>query len=274
MYRVFEALDEVVTIIEEARGVPMTSSCVVPRGDALELLDIVRDAIPAELDDAQDVLDRRDEIVGTAEHDAAQTVRSANAQAEHTVTEANAEAEQTIADAREHAERIVAEARAEAERTVAAGQAEYAELVERARDEADRMVLAGKESYQRSVDEGRAEQARLVQQTEVVRAAHAESARIIDAAHAEAQRERADCDDYVDGKLAEFEGLLSQTVSAIGNGRDRLRPYAAPASSVPPSSMSQAMSPSSMSQSIGNGAHSAGPLATTGVFDTASPRRR
>ncbi|MGH3432362.1 MAG: DivIVA domain-containing protein, partial [Thermocrispum sp.] len=29
MYRVFEALDELVTIVEEARGVPMTSSCVV-----------------------------------------------------------------------------------------------------------------------------------------------------------------------------------------------------------------------------------------------------
>ena len=42
MYRVFEALDELVTILEEARGVPMTSGCVVPRGDVLELLDEVR----------------------------------------------------------------------------------------------------------------------------------------------------------------------------------------------------------------------------------------
>ncbi|HZA18127.1 MAG TPA: hypothetical protein VE645_14795, partial [Pseudonocardiaceae bacterium] len=35
VYRVFEALDELVTTVEEARGVPMTSSCVVPRGDVL-----------------------------------------------------------------------------------------------------------------------------------------------------------------------------------------------------------------------------------------------
>ncbi|TXQ23070.1 DivIVA domain-containing protein, partial [Escherichia coli] len=55
MYRVFEALDELVAIVEEARGVPMTAGCVVPRGDVLELLDDVRDAIPGELDDAQDV---------------------------------------------------------------------------------------------------------------------------------------------------------------------------------------------------------------------------
>src|SRR5258707_477131 len=58
MYRVFEALDELVTIVEEARGVPMTGSCVVPRGDVLELLDDVRDALPGEVDDAHADSDR------------------------------------------------------------------------------------------------------------------------------------------------------------------------------------------------------------------------
>ena len=43
MYRVFEALDELGGIVEEARGVPMTAGCVVPRGDVLEL----KDAEPA-----------------------------------------------------------------------------------------------------------------------------------------------------------------------------------------------------------------------------------
>ncbi|RIQ90549.1 DivIVA domain-containing protein, partial [Mycobacteroides abscessus] len=56
MYRVFEALDELGAIVEEARGVPMTAGCVVPRGDVLELIDDIKDAIPGELDDAQDVL--------------------------------------------------------------------------------------------------------------------------------------------------------------------------------------------------------------------------
>ena len=52
MYRVFEALDELGAIVEEARGVPMTAGCVVPRGDVLELLDDIKDAIPGDLDDA------------------------------------------------------------------------------------------------------------------------------------------------------------------------------------------------------------------------------
>ena len=33
VFRVFESLDELVTTVEEGRGVPMTSSCIVPRGD-------------------------------------------------------------------------------------------------------------------------------------------------------------------------------------------------------------------------------------------------
>ena len=71
MYRVFEALDELGAIVEEARGVPMTAGCVVPRGDVLELIDDIKDAIPGELDDAQDVLDARDGMLRDAKAHAA-----------------------------------------------------------------------------------------------------------------------------------------------------------------------------------------------------------
>ena len=47
MYRVFEALDELVAIVEEARAVPMTAGCMVSRGDVLELLDDIKGSIPA-----------------------------------------------------------------------------------------------------------------------------------------------------------------------------------------------------------------------------------
>src|ERR687893_691128 len=109
VYRVFEALDELVTTVEEARGVPMTSSCVVPRGDVLELLDDIRDAIPAELDDAQDVLDHRDELMDTAQREARREREEAHTEAEQRVTVAR---------------------RAAYERAVAEGHAEQARLVE------------------------------------------------------------------------------------------------------------------------------------------------
>src|SRR4029078_2899617 len=110
MYRVFEALDELVTIVEEARGLPMTASCIVPRGDVLELLDDVRDALPGEVDDAQDVLDHRDQMIGYANQQPTPTVGDANAEAHGLVNAARAEAEATVAGARAEADRLVQEA--------------------------------------------------------------------------------------------------------------------------------------------------------------------
>src|SRR5918998_872967 len=145
VYRVFEALDELVTIVEEARGVPRTSSCVVPRGDALELLDDIRDAIPTELDDAQDVLDHRDELVKTARQETQRQREDARAEAERVVTEA-----------REEATRLVADARAEAERIAVTGRQEYQELTGRAEAEAERMTAAARAAYDRAIADGRA----------------------------------------------------------------------------------------------------------------------
>lgn len=223
VYRVFEALDELVTILEEARGVPMTSNCIVPRGDALELLDEVRDALPGELDDAQDVLDKKDELVGKAEHDASTMVSKANAEAQSTLENARAEAERILADAQARAHRMVTEAEQTADREVAKGHAEYEELVGRAHAEVERMLQAGRESYELAVQDGQLEQARLVSQTEVVHASHVESNRIVDAAVAEANRQRSECDAYVDSKLAEFEELLAHTLRTVGKGRSHLR---------------------------------------------------
>ncbi|MDT7576891.1 MAG: hypothetical protein QOH17_3224, partial [Pseudonocardiales bacterium] len=88
MYRVFESLDALVTVVEEARGVPMTGNCVVPRGDVLVLLDDIREALPGELDDAQDVLDRRDELVDDATQEAEQTRSGAQTDAAAALAEA------------------------------------------------------------------------------------------------------------------------------------------------------------------------------------------
>ena len=91
MYRVFEALDELGAIVEEARGVPMTAGCVVPRGDVLELIDDIKDAIPGELDDAQDVLDARDGMLREAKDHSDQMVSTATAEADSLVNHSRAD---------------------------------------------------------------------------------------------------------------------------------------------------------------------------------------
>ncbi|WP_018334852.1 DivIVA domain-containing protein [Actinomycetospora chiangmaiensis] len=212
MYRVFEALDELVTICEEARGVPMTTSCVVPRGDVLELLDDIREAIPGELDDAQDVLDHRDKLVADAADEA-----------ERATAEARTEADRLLAEAREQAQQMIAEAEHEAERVVARGRREYADLTDRAAAEADRMTEAGRQSYERAVTDGRAEQQRLVSEHEVTLAARDEAGRILDRAADDAHQARTDCDHYVETSLAEFTETLESVLDTVGRHRHQLR---------------------------------------------------
>jgi len=90
VYRVFEALDELGAIVEEARGVPMTAGCVVPRGDVLELIDDIKDAIPGELDDAQDVLDARDSLLREAKEHSDSMVSTATAEADSLINHSRA----------------------------------------------------------------------------------------------------------------------------------------------------------------------------------------
>ena len=219
MYRVFEALDELVTIVEEARGLPMTASCVVPRGDVLELLDDVRDALPGEVDDAQDVLDHRDQMIGEATEQAAtKTVSDAQAEAHRLVSTAHADADATVNGARAEAERIWSRGhracrgsgrpgpgRGRPDRAVRAGPARLDCWPGRT-PRPSGPIAAGRASYEASVADGHAEQARLVSQTEVVQAAYTESARILDSAHADADRMRQECDTYVDTTLGQHGG--------------------------------------------------------------------
>ena len=86
------------------------------------------------------------------------------------------------------------------------------EILERAQADADRLI-----------DDGRAERDRLVSQEEVVRQAGEESERILEEAREHARRIRLEAEDYVDAKLANFEVVLSKTLSAVERGRAKLR---------------------------------------------------
>ena len=221
MYRVFETLDALVTVVEEARGLPMTANCVVPRGDVLELLDELREAFPTEVDDAQDVLDHRDELMSTAERRADEVTEQAEQDAEKVLGDARHEADRMVSQARAEAEDLVARARHDAEVTVADARAQHQDLVDAGRAESARLGESARVDYERSVAEGRAEQDRLVARAEVVRAAHVESGRIIDAGERETARLRAECDQYISSALAGFEDTLARTLQTVRRGLDR-----------------------------------------------------
>ena len=138
-------LDELTALVENARAMPMSASCVVNRSEVLEHLEEVRQLLPSEIAAAERVLREK---------------RS-----------------------------VVAEGRSEAE-----------ELLEAAR----------------------AERARMVARTEVMRDATREAEQLLASARADAERMRREIDDYVDGKLANFEVVLHKTMAAVAKGRAKI----------------------------------------------------
>jgi cell division septum initiation protein DivIVA len=90
-------------------------------------------------------------------------------------------------------------------------------------DAREDQIAAGRAEAERLVGMARAEQARLVAESELVGRARAEADRIVAEAQARAESMRREVEDYIDGKLANFEVVLSKTISAVSRGREKMR---------------------------------------------------
>ena len=84
-------------------------------------------------------------------------------------------------------------------------------------------VLAeGRAEVERMREQAAAERAQLVEQSSVVREAQAQADRLLAQAREQAEAMRLEVEDYVDGKLANFEVVLAKTLAAVERGRARL----------------------------------------------------
>lgn len=85
------------------------------------------------------------------------------------------------------------------------------QVVEQARQEAERIISSA-----------HAERGSLVSDTQVARQSRDEADRILADARREAEEIRAEADDYVDSKLANFEVVLTKTIGSVDRGREKL----------------------------------------------------
>lgn len=104
-----EKLSSAITLIEEARGVPLSASCVVHRGEMLELLDEARSALPTDFNSAQKVISARDAIVEEARLSAEQMISITREDVARMVEQTS-----IVQIARDEARRILNDARADA----------------------------------------------------------------------------------------------------------------------------------------------------------------
>lgn len=84
------------------------------------------------------------------------------------------------------------------------------------------VVEQGREQARRLVASAERERARLVAGTDVHALAVQEADRLLAEAHERVRAMQVEVDDYVDGKLATFEIVLSRTLAAVERGRAKL----------------------------------------------------
>jgi len=106
-----EVLVELRDLVETARTMPMSSSVLVNREEALALVEDALDELPEELRRARWLLKERDEYLAASKRDADEIVDAARVQATRMV-----ERTEIVREARKTAQQVVSDAEAEARR--------------------------------------------------------------------------------------------------------------------------------------------------------------
>jgi cell division septum initiation protein DivIVA len=115
-------LDELAALIESARAMPMSASCIINRVEVLEAIEGLRASLPDELTVARGVLKDRSAVVEEGREEAQRIIEAAEAERDNLVSRTE----------------VVREATREAERLITGAQAE----TDKMRDEVDAYVDA------------------------------------------------------------------------------------------------------------------------------------
>ena len=106
-----DRIDEMISLVENARNVPMSRNCMLDRGELINMLDHLRNELPAEMRRAMALLDERDKILDAGQREAERMVSEAEAEHHRLVSHS-----EVVVSADRESSRMVGEARAEAQR--------------------------------------------------------------------------------------------------------------------------------------------------------------
>ena len=107
---VHEKLDEITSLVENARAMPMSASCIVNRSELVTLLEELRALLPEEIDLAEQLLAGRERVVEAGREEADRIVAAAHEERMRLVGET-----EVYAQAQIEARRLVGEAEEDSE---------------------------------------------------------------------------------------------------------------------------------------------------------------
>ncbi|PRY45688.1 hypothetical protein LY71_11583 [Geodermatophilus tzadiensis] len=223
VYRLYEVVDELSRVIENARSVPMSGSCMVPRDHLLDLLDDLRENLPDEVHAAGAIVEQRTEILEQAQAEAEQLTGRTREEADRLVAAARRQREEVLGSARRQRDEVLAQAQAEADDLLAQAEAEADRVLAEARAHHEALLADAQAQQAELLAAAEAEHERLVSETEVYRGAVHRSDELGAQTVAEVNRMRAEVDEYVDTRLADFGSTLERMLRSVEKARSTLR---------------------------------------------------
>jgi cell division septum initiation protein DivIVA len=109
-------IDELIEIVESARAMPMSASCVINRAQVLELLDELKNGLPEEMDRARRVLSDRESVLEDGRREAERLLERTRGERDSIINntdisrEAQDAASRILSDARRDADQVRNEA--------------------------------------------------------------------------------------------------------------------------------------------------------------------
>nr|WP_239521881.1 hypothetical protein [Geodermatophilus sabuli] len=211
------------SVIENARSVPMSSSCMVPRDHLLDLLDDLRENLPEDVHKAGAIVEQRTEILQQAQAEAERLTGRTRSETEQVVGQARRQREEILGTARRQRDDLLARAQAEAEDLLAQAEEEAARIIEEARLHREALIADAQVQQAELLAAAQAEHERLVSETEVYAGAVARADELGAQTVTDAARTRAEVDDYVDTRLADFGSTLERMLRSVEAARNTLR---------------------------------------------------
>ncbi|WP_100497742.1 hypothetical protein [Geodermatophilus chilensis] len=224
VYRLYETVDELSSVIENARSVPMSGgSCMVPRDILLDLLDDLRENLPVEVHKAGAIVEQRTEILQQAQAEAERLTGRTRSETEQVVGAARRQREEILGTARRQRDDLLARAQAEAEDLLARAEEEAEQIVEEARRHREALIADAQAQQAEILAAAQAEHERLISETEVYRGAVDRADELGAQTAADVARMRTEVDEYVDTRLADFGGTLERMLRSVEKARASLR---------------------------------------------------
>ena len=223
VYRLYETVDELATVIENARSVPMSGSCMVPRDHLLDLLDDLRESLPEDVQAAGAIVEQRTEILQQAQAEAERLTGRTRGESEQLLSSARRQRDELLGTARRQRDELLAQAQADAEDIVTEAETEAERLVAEAVAHREALLADALAQQAEMLADAQAEHERLITETEVYRGAVARADELGAQTAADVARMRAEVDQYVDTRLADFGTTLERMLHSVEKARTSLR---------------------------------------------------